>query len=95
MNRHKINTSDFKPLDFLANKFVVSVACGQQHTICRAVDRATIQQQQGLQGEEAVLVGSSCGADAYVWGSGTLGQLGLGKYGAVCVDVFFFKLSAH
>lgn len=50
------------------------MACGQQHTICRAVDRTTAQQLG-----EAVLVGSNCGADAYVWGSGTLGQLGLGK----------------
>lgn len=72
--RHRINTSDFKQLDFLSNKVVVSVACGQQHTICRAVDRAAAQQIG-----EAVLVGSNCGADAYVWGSGTLGQLGLGK----------------
>jgi alpha-tubulin suppressor-like RCC1 family protein len=72
--RHRINTSEFKPLDILANKFVLQVACGQQHSICRAVPRDSPLLQDGEVG-----VGSDCGADAYVWGNGTLGQLGLGK----------------
>jgi hypothetical protein len=76
-HRHRINTSEFKPLDFLANKFVIQVACGQQHSICRAVERSHVQEALAQGGAE-VGVGSDCGADAYVWGNGTLGQLGLG-----------------
>lgn len=53
----------------------MQVACGQQHSICRAVPRDAPLLQDGEVG-----VGSDCGADAYVWGNGTLGQLGLGKW---------------
>ena len=93
--RHRINTSEFKPLDFLADKFVVQVSCGQQHSICRAVNRSRFlqEQQQQLQGvgEAAeITVGSACGADAYVWGNGTLGQLGLGK----CRECFLIFLQS-
>ena len=79
LNRHRINTSDFKPLDFLANKFVLEVACGYQHCICRAIDREQLRAMASAgENTDEVVVGSSFGADAYVWGNGTLGQLGLG-----------------
>jgi hypothetical protein len=54
------------------------VACGQQHSVCRAIgrDQLHLLQDAGERGD--VVVGSDCGADAYVWGNGTLGQLGLG-----------------
>eukprot|EP01031_Cornospumella_fuschlensis_P027499 gene27499-33210_t len=68
---HRINTSLFKEVDFLANKMVVQVVCGQQHSVCRAVDRLI----------EGVEVGSKLGADVYIWGNGVLGQLGLGRKG--------------
>jgi alpha-tubulin suppressor-like RCC1 family protein len=74
-------------LDFLANKFVIQVACGQQHSICRAVERSQVQQVLAQGGAE-VGVGSDCGADAYVWGNGTLGQLGLGT-----LQILMFMLS--
>lgn len=70
---HRINTSVFKPVDFLSNKFVLQVVCGQQHTLCRAVDRSVM--------DTSVIVGSGTGADVYVWGNGMLGQLGLGIKG--------------
>jgi len=38
---HRINTHDFKVIDFLANKIVLQVECGQQHNICRVIDRIT------------------------------------------------------
>ena len=41
--RHRINTHDFKVIDFLANKIVLQVECGQQHNICRVIDRITIK----------------------------------------------------
>lgn len=66
---HRINTSLFKEVDFLANKLVVQVACGQQHSLCRAVERLV----------DGVEVGDKTGADVYIWGNGVLGQLGLGK----------------
>lgn len=88
--RHRINTSEFRQLDFLSNKFVVQVACGQQHAICRAVDRAAAEQSA-----EAVLVGSNCGADAYVWGNGTLGQLGLGECICSCISLVVSAYFVH
>lgn len=74
--RHRINTSSFKLVEFLANKFVVEISCGQQHTICRAVDRGVVTTS-----DSRVYVNSDIGADAYVWGIGILGQLGLGRRG--------------
>lgn len=83
--RHRINTSEFKHVDFLANKFVVQVVCGQQHTLCRVVDRPGSNNSGSSSSSSAasvdlstVFVGSGVGADAYVWGNGILGQLGIG-----------------
>eukprot|EP01039_Chlorochromonas_danica_P009869 gene9869-10915_t len=70
---HRINTSAFKSVDLLSNKFVLQIACGQQHSMCRAIDRSEI--------DESVHAGSSFGGDVYVWGNGMLGQLGLGRRG--------------
>jgi hypothetical protein len=70
---HRINTSVFKLVDFLTTKFVVQVACGQQHTLCRAVDRSMK--------DSSVTVGGNTQCDVYGWGNGMLGQLGLGMKG--------------
>ena len=64
------------------DKFVVQVACGQQHSVCRAVDRTGADVQTPL-------VGSDVGADVYVWGNGTLGQLGLGELFLLCSYLYF------
>ncbi len=69
---HRINTSEFKLVDYLSEKFVVQVACGQQHTVCRVVDRENSFREEPT-------VGTEEGADVYIWGNGTLGQLGLGR----------------
>lgn len=58
----------------MSGKFVLQVACGQQHSVCRAVER----DNPAANADGAQLVGSDAGADVYVWGNGTLGQLGLG-----------------
>ena len=58
-------------MDYLSEQFVVQVACGQQHTVCRVVDRENSFREEPM-------VGSEDGADVYIWGNGTLGQLGLG-----------------
>lgn len=71
---HRINTSQFKPVDYLEGKYVVQVVCGHQHTLCRAVDRDSAP-AWSLSG------GSRVGAAVYVWGNGVLGQLGLGLRG--------------
>jgi hypothetical protein len=71
---HRINTSQFKPVDYLEGKYVVQVVCGHQHTMCRAVDRDS-SPAWSLSG------GSRVGAAVYVWGNGVLGQLGLGLRG--------------
>lgn len=71
---HRISTADFKFVDTLSDLFVLQVECGQQHTICRAVDRELARQQN-------IQVGDKVGGDAYVWGNGVLGQLGLGRLG--------------
>lgn len=73
LDSHRINTSAFKHVDVLKNKFVLQVSCGQQHNICRAVDRSLM--------DDSVFIGSKVGADAFVWGNGILGQLGLGRRG--------------
>ena len=69
---HRISTAEFKRIDFLERKFVVQVVCGNQHSVCRAIDRIS---------SDGVTVGSGVGSDVYVWGNGMLGQLGLGRRG--------------
>ena len=78
--RHRINTAEFKHVDFLAHKFVVQVVCGHQHTLCRAVDSpsAVSSSNGGGMDESLIFVGSAIGSDVFVWGSGILGQLGIG-----------------
>ena len=56
-------------MDFLSNKLVLQVVCGQQHTICRAID------------SNCGSTDPAAGANAYVWGNGILGQLGIGVRG--------------
>lgn len=71
---HRISTSEFKPVDYLEGRYVVQVVCGQQHTMCRAVERA-------LSGGIEVGTRSKTPCSVYVWGNGMLGQLGLGLKG--------------
>lgn len=71
---HRISTAEFKPVESLLDLFVVQVECGQQHTICRAVNRDFAIQKN-------IIVGDKVGADAFIWGNGVLGQLGLGRLG--------------
>jgi alpha-tubulin suppressor-like RCC1 family protein len=91
---HRISTSQFKFVDYLTGKFVLQVSCGQQHTVCRAVDRATslpvsvygpptqVPRTSNKHSPNVQLyVGSVMGADVYTWGNGMLGQLGLGRRG--------------
>jgi hypothetical protein len=74
--RHRISTSEFKCIDFLEGKFVLQVACGQQHTIARVVDR-----NSNHFSSTDLYVGSRIGGNAFIWGNGMLGQLGLGRRG--------------
>jgi hypothetical protein len=78
----------------MADRFVLQVVCGQQHTLCRAVPRTRAQNQEE---EGGLVVGSAVGADVYVWGNGILGQLGIGKFWrsvvcALCVHVVLLLL---
>jgi hypothetical protein len=61
----------------------VQVVCGQQHTICRAVDFSTPTNStfKKTSTKHSVFVGSNVGADCYTWGNGVLGQLGHGRKG--------------
>jgi hypothetical protein len=75
---HRISTSEFKPIDYMEGKFVLQVVCGQQHTMCRAIDRST-------SGGLSVSTNSALNripSSVYVWGNGMLGQLGLGLQGS-------------
>lgn len=69
---HRISTSNFKTVDYLEGKFVVQIVCGQQHSMCRAIDRSC---------SGGISVGDSVGCPVYIWGNGVLGQLGLGYKG--------------
>lgn len=55
----------------MTNKIVLQVVCGQQHTICRATDNSLASAHNK----------SPAGGNAYVWGNGILGQLGIGVRG--------------
>lgn len=53
---------------------MVQVACGQQHTLCRAIDRSML--------DSSVNVGSvTTRCDVYAFGNHMLGQLGIGRKG--------------
>lgn len=71
---HRISTANFTLVEKLENKFVIQIACGQQHNLCRCIDREKAA-------KEGILVGSDVGADVYTWGNGILGQLGMGRRG--------------
>ena len=71
---HRISTSDFKAVDYMEGKFVVQVTCGQQHTMCRALDRS-------MSGGAEAGVRGKTPCSVFVWGNGMLGQLGLGLKG--------------
>lgn len=58
----------------------MQVVCGQQHTLCRAIDRSILATATPEELAE-VYVGSKVGCDVYSWGNGMLGQLGLGRRG--------------
>lgn len=75
---HRISTSEFKPIDYMEGKFVLQVVCGQQHTLCRAIDRSTA----GGLSVSTVASMNRIPASVYVWGNGMLGQLGLGLQGS-------------
>lgn len=75
---HRISTSEFKPIDYMEGKFVLQVVCGQQHTMCRAIDRST---SAGLCVSTAASM-NKIPSSVYVWGNGMLGQLGLGLQGS-------------
>jgi alpha-tubulin suppressor-like RCC1 family protein len=77
--RHRINTSEFKHVEFLQGKTVVQVACGQQHTVCRVIDNRSEYAQRSCPAPGGGPV--AIGADVYVFGNGALGQLGLGIRG--------------
>lgn len=77
---HRISTNVFKPVDYMAGKFVVQVACGQQHTICRAIDRR--------QSSDVRVGNHYIGCSVYVCGNGILGQLGLGLLGTTKGKLF-------
>ena len=69
---HRINTSTFKNVSFMEGKTVLQVVCGQQHTVARAVDPRN---------HPVAAIEHAAGADVYVFGNGSLGQLGLGVRG--------------
>ena len=71
---HRISSSDFKVVDYMQGKVVLQVECGQQHSMCRAVDR--VHDRISLES-----IDTRTGASVYVWGNGMLGQLGLGLKG--------------
>jgi hypothetical protein len=75
---HRISTSEFKPVDYLEGKFVVQVVCGQQHSMCRAIDR-NASGGVVLTHDNSTAHQTPC--SVYVWGNGMLGQLGLGLKG--------------
>jgi len=60
---HRINTSNFLPVESLDGRVVTKVVCGQQHTLARVLHSNK----------------DACGASCYSWGSHALGQLGLGR----------------
>ena len=69
---HRINTSKFMRVAFMEGKTVLQVVCGQQHTAARAIDPRL---------HHTSTIERAPGADVYVFGSGALGQLGLGIMG--------------
>ena len=65
----------------MEGKFVLQVECGQQHTVCRAVEKKFYKQtHEGEKTLDGFFVQPG-GADAYVFGNGSLGQLGIGIRG--------------
>eukprot|EP01041_Mallomonas_annulata_P000366 gene366-669_t len=71
---HRISTADFTLIDKMEHKFVIQVVCGQQHSLCRAIDR-------NIAMRDNITAGADIGADVFIWGSGILGQLGMGRKG--------------
>mmetsp|Transcript_15286 Transcript_15286/g.58156 ORF Transcript_15286/g.58156 Transcript_15286/m.58156 type:complete len:555 (+) Transcript_15286:766-2430(+) len=64
---HRINTAKFQQVRTFADRRVLQVVCGQQHTIAR-VESSTGAKESTL-------------SEVFVWGNGVLGQLGLGRRG--------------
>lgn len=75
---HRVSTADFILVQHLEQKIVIQVSCGQQHTICRVLDRNLTNDPAN---DIEALIGSQVGADLYAWGNGILGQLGMGRKG--------------
>lgn len=80
---HRISTSEFKPVDYLENKFVLQVSCGQQHTLARVIDRnlALDLTNYSPSSYASNSMGTRIAGDVFVWGNGILGQLGIGRRG--------------
>ena len=76
---HRVNTSKFIHVAFLEGKMVLQVACGQQHTVVRAIDPRLNASESGAGPADGD--GNGGAGDVYVCGSGALGQLGLGRRG--------------
>ncbi|CAM9291347.1 unnamed protein product, partial [Ectocarpus fasciculatus] len=77
---HRVSTSLFKAVDYLEGKMVLKVACGHQHTLCIAIDRA-LASQYSITSISTRMNLTQVGGMIYSWGNGVLGQLGLGLRG--------------
>ena len=69
--------------------FSLQVECGQQHSMCRAIDRVPDTTAKSANLKSAASTSTSTlsdprdavGASVFIWGNGMLGQLGLGLKG--------------
>lgn len=84
---HRISSSEFKVVDYMQGKVVLQVECGQQHSMCRAIDRVHDSRARAKTANNTKSsstdprVGEDVGASVFIWGNGMLGQLGLGLKG--------------
>ena len=75
---HRHNASAFARIDGpLRHRFVVQVACGGQHNLCRVLLSSSSSSQSSLPAGLAPHPLLPC--ELFVWGNGSLGQLGLGR----------------
>jgi alpha-tubulin suppressor-like RCC1 family protein len=77
---HRISSSEFKVVDYMQGKTVLQVECGQQHSMCRAIDRVSMHSKVSAAPVD-FSASTHMGASVFVWGNGMLGQLGLGLKG--------------
>ncbi|CAM9876355.1 unnamed protein product, partial [Laminaria digitata] len=62
---HRIHSGSFREVVGMGGRFILEVACGEQHNLARA-----LPSRKSLSNDQQ--------AELYVWGGGRLGQLGLG-----------------